>query len=145
MKGDCKNYKCNLCGRSIENHNDQCKFCGWVQQIDLDNPDKIHWTYNFVSYNKAKELLSEGKPLIPDFNDFLECMKVYSELEFFINEKHYGIITNKDNTIHFYEWNEIDKGYQIYPNIIAFADNANINGILLRSIWNQVYKVGVAS
>ena len=140
-----KKQLCQLCNNQLNNNESVCPHCGWVQQLDLDETDKIHWSYNFVSYSKAKNLLSEGKPLIPDYTDFLKCMEVYSELEFFINDNHFGIITDADKKIHFYKWNEMDTGYQIYSNIREFGNNATINGVLLKNLWNQVTKFGTAS
>lgn len=144
FNNDKTEVKCNVCGKTLSDDKAQCLYCGWVQQPNLDNPDKIHWSHNFVSFNKAKKLYSERKPLLPYFNEFLECMTIYSELEFFVEDRHFGVITQRDGSIHFYEWNE-EKGYQIYPNITVFAERSNIEGMLLVNFWNQVSKVGVAS
>ena len=137
-------YKCNLCKQPILNKRGKCEYCGWVQQEELDQPDKIHWSYNFISFNKAKQLFKEGKPLKPDFDDFIECMQVYNELEFYYKGKHYGVIIGH-STIHFYEWNMMEKGYQKYATLKDFAENANIEGCLLKNIWPFVEKVGTAS
>lgn len=139
-----KKYKCNLCERDILTDNGACPHCGWVQQLYLDRPNEIHWSYNFVSFNKAKELLKEGKPIKPDFSDFIECMGVYNELEFYYNGKHYGVLLIND-IYHFYELNVMDKGYQEYSSIEEFAKNANVDGTLLKDIWNNVESVNVAS
>lgn len=139
-----KMHECNLCERKIPNDSGTCTYCGWVQQTYLDRPDEIHWSYNFVSFNKAKQLLKEGKPIKPDFSDFLKCMRVYNELEFYHNGKQYGVLL-VNGIYHFYEWNVMDEGYQVYASIEEFAANANIKGVLLKDIWSTVERVGVAS
>ncbi len=126
--------------------NGWCRHCGWVQSdSDYERPDEIRLSGNFVSFNQAKQLLAEGKPITPDFPGFLQCLHVYGEMEFFYDGKQYGVLAVKDGVIHFYEWNVMDKGYQVYPSIDAFAQSANINGTRLRDIWDAVERVGVAS
>lgn len=139
--------QCDVCGNIV--YVDQfgggtCNHCGWVQ-VHLDRPDDIHWSYNFVSFNKAKELRQAGNPIKPDFEDFLECMKVYCELEFYCNGKHYGVLSDSKGKIDFYEWNVMDRGYQVYYSIEEFAAKANIDGVLLRDIWDSVEGVDTAS
>lgn len=94
-------HNCNVCGLPMAKDRGECEHCGWVQQTEFDRPDEIHNSYNFVSFNKAKQLQKEGKQIKPDFDDFLKCMSVYNELEFYYNVKHYGILTSSDNMIHF--------------------------------------------
>ncbi|MCL2061225.1 MAG: hypothetical protein FWH03_01180 [Firmicutes bacterium] len=119
-----------------------CDYCGWTHHNVYDRPDKIV-RGDFVSFNKAKQLFSEGKPIKPDFSDFLDCMKVYFELEFFYKGKQYGLLFIKGE-YHFYEWNVME-GVQIYASIEEFAAKANINDELLKDIWDSVEKVGEAS
>ncbi|MCL2061224.1 MAG: hypothetical protein FWH03_01175 [Firmicutes bacterium] len=121
----------------------RCENCGW-KQTGLDKPDDINWNYNFISFNKAKQLFSEGKPIKPDFSDFLACMRVYNELEFYYKGKHYGVLTDNYEMVDFYEWNVME-GVQIYTSIEEFAAKANINDVLLKDIWSSVEKVGTAS
>lgn len=139
--------QCDVCGNFVmvdRFGGGICKHCGWVQ-TSLDRPDEIHWSYNFVSFNKAKQLWRTGKPVKPDFEDFLECMKVYGELEFYCNGKHYGVLSDSKGKIDFYEWNVMDRGYQVYYSIEEFAAKANIDGVLLRDIWDSVEGVDTAS
>lgn len=140
-----KEQVCQVCGQTISNASHLCGNCGWVQQIDLDRPDEIDWSYNFISYNKAKVLYGQGKPLKPNFDEFLECMYVYGELEFYLDGIHYGVLTNSKNKVTFYEWNEMEKGYQEYGTITEFAEKANINGVLLKTIWDKATGINVAS
>ncbi|MEG2688824.1 MAG: hypothetical protein RSA24_06610, partial [Clostridia bacterium] len=80
----------NIYGSSLNENTSLCNNCGWVQELDLDNPNSICWSYNFVSYNRARELYLSGKAIYPSFPELLDCMKIYSELEFFFNNEHFG-------------------------------------------------------
>lgn len=140
-----KSIKCQVCGRQIVNNNRVCDNCGWVQEINLDKPDSISWSYNFVSYNKAKILYSQNKALKPNFDEFLECMRVYGELEFYLDNVHYGVITDSNLSVEFYEWNNLNRCYQKYKSIEDFKKKANINGILLSRLWEKVEKINVAT
>lgn len=140
-----KMKKCNVCARDIPASARTCKYCGWVQHAQPVDPDKQYWDYNFVTLTKARQLYAAGKPIQPDFGDFLKCMQVYSELEFYCHDKHYGVLHLSDGTWHFYEWDISDKGYQIYKSIEEFAEKANIDNVLLKVLWDSVHSVGLAS
>lgn len=138
--------QCDVCGNIV--YVDQfgggtCNHCGWVQ-TSLNEPGKLDRP-NFISFNKAKQLWKAGKPVKPDFEDFLECMKFCGELEFYNNGKHYGVLSDSKGKIDFYEWNVMDRGYQVYYSIEEFAAKANIDGVLLRDIWDTVEGVDTAS
>lgn len=137
--------KCQVCERDIPESANYCECCGWVQHARPLDPDTQYWDHNFVTLNKARRLYAMGKPIQPDFADFLKCMQVYAELEFYCRGKHYGLLHTSDDSWHFYEWNVMDIGYQIYGAVEEFAQKANIEGVLLKDIWNEVYDVGLAS
>ena len=52
----------------------------------IDFPDEVEYP-NFMSLNKAKILNSQGKKLIPSFDDFIGALKCYGELEFYYCNK----------------------------------------------------------
>lgn len=136
--------KCQICNMPLNETMNRCPNCGWIQELDIDSPDDIQWSYNFVSYNKAKKLFKDGKPLLPDFGDLLDSMKIYSEIEFYVGEIHLGIVTTENGQIHFYKWNNTESGYQVYASIDEFAVKANINGILLKECWHNLKEIRVA-
>lgn len=136
--------KCQVCEQDIPESASYCKHCGWVQHTRPSDPNEQYWDHNFVTRNKARELYAAGKPIQPDFGDFLKCMEVYNELEFYCRDKHYGLLHMPNDTWDFYEWN-VEEGYQIYGSIEEFAKKANIGGVLLKDLWNEVYDVGLAS
>ncbi len=139
-----KTKKCQVCERDIPESDKWCKYCGWVQHAVPSDPDTQYWDLNFVTLNKARQLYAAGKPVQPDFDDFLKCMQVYAELEFYCRGKHYGLLNMPNDTWDFYEWN-VDIGCQTYGSIEEFAEKANIEGVLLKDLWNEVYDVGTAS
>ena len=76
---------CDVCGRPVAvdaSGNAECGNCGWVQdEIHRNNPDSVIYP-DLVSLNKARKLYKQGKPFKPDFDDFLEALYAYSEMEF---------------------------------------------------------------
>ncbi len=139
-----KKNKCNVCETEIDSNAIVCPVCGWVQQTDFDDTDKITWSNNFVSLNKAKALYKAGKPIKPDFDDLIQCLQVYSELQFFYNRRKYGIIRHHQGKIDFYEWDNMNKGYQSYNTLNDFKTYANIDGKLLSKIWQNIENFGIA-
>lgn len=136
--------KCNVCEREIPESANYSEHCGWVQHTKPSDPDKQYWDRNFVTLHKARQLYAAGKPIQPDFDDFLKCMHVYNELELYCRGKHYGLLHLPNDTWDFYEWN-VDIGCQTYESIEEFAQKANIEGELLKDIWDEVYDVNTAS
>lgn len=59
---------CQVCGKSVlvdPYGNGFCENCGWVQNREYDKyPDDVRYP-NIVSFNKAKRLFAESKPLSP--------------------------------------------------------------------------------
>ena len=57
---------CQVCGKSVlvdQYGNGFCENFGWVQNREYDKyPDDVRYP-NIVSFNKAKRLFAEGKPL----------------------------------------------------------------------------------
>ena len=77
---------CDVCGITIyvdsAGNGEKCPVCGWIQcSLNQEFPDRVT-NPNLISLNKAKRLYAEGKPFIPDFNDFLLGLNFYGEMEF---------------------------------------------------------------
>lgn len=82
-------------------------------------------------------LYKQGKKLEPDFDDFIAGLEMYSEMEFTYNNKSYGVFLYEDNQVEFFE-NENPENLQVYSNAPEFKQKANINGKLLKDIWQDV-------
>ena len=76
---------CQGCGKNVlvdPYGNGFCENCGWVQNREYDKyPDDVRYP-NIVSFNKAKRLFAEGAPLSPSFEDFIDGLKFYKEMQF---------------------------------------------------------------
>ena len=127
---------CDVCGKivSIDQFGfGDCENCGWCQDKSrLKNPNTIMYP-NLVSLNKAKRLYKNGEPLIPDFDDFIEAIFMYSEMMFQYNNIEYVVYLQQNNIVLNYQ-NKVEK----FKNKEDFKNNAKINGVLLKEIWKDV-------
>lgn len=131
---------CPVCSTKIfvdsVGNGDKCRNCGWVQNIgNLEFPDRVECP-NLVSLNKARKLYKEGKPFIPDFNDFIAGYNFYGEMEFTYKGITYGLMGVENEGVEF--WGINTNKYEKFKNIEEFAKNAKINGKLVKDIWNEV-------
>ena len=136
--------KCALCGQAVAVRNDlaanECQHCGWyVVPRPEEQPDAVAMP-NFVSLNKARQLYQAGKPLIPDYDDFIQMIEYYGEVEFYYNLVRYGVAYYLENDGKWYYELFIvdDKVVCQYLTLEEFAAKANINGVLLKDLWPQV-------
>ena len=144
MKHNTQEYniqsKCAVCGHSVMideiGNGDNCQYCGWAQNIgNLEFPDRVECP-NLVSLNKARKLYKEGKPFIPDFDDFIDGYNFYGEMEFTYKGITYGLMGVENVGVEFWGMNT-DK-YEIYKDIEEFEQKAHINGKLVKDIWDEV-------
>ena len=136
--------KCAVCGQVVAVRNDraanECQHCGWVVVArPEEEPDAVAMP-NFVSFNKARQLYQAGKPLIPDYDDFIKMLDFYGEVEFYYNLVRYGVATNPSDDGEYYIELFIVDGEVVckYLTLEEFAAKANINGVLLKDLWPQV-------
>jgi len=132
--------KCDVCGNdvAIRKYGDKkCKNCGWIQSEEaIHNPNKLKYP-NITSLNNAKELNKNGMKIKPTFEDFIESVRLNLEPSFKYNKKQYG--STNFSGYEFYEWNKED-GYQSYKTIEEFEQKINIDGKLLKDIWDDIYQ-----
>lgn len=133
--------KCDVCGQDILIDKlgfGSCANCGW-QNSDaaLERPD-YPYLDNFVSLNNAKQLYSEGKPIKPSFDEFMEFIRVYGEVQFSYNNKVYGIIRG-DKISMFCVGG--DNSTKVYLSCEDFVNRSDIDGLLLKDIWDLVEAV----
>ena len=142
----CITKKCEICESDMmtdEYGNGQCKICKWQNNNDSAPINYSLACYpNLVSRNRAKELWAEGKPFKPTFEEFLELYDYQSELEFYYKEKFYNVTRFRGYELSEYNQEE-NKAvwYQEYETIEDFAANANIDGVLLKDIWDEAFEV----
>lgn len=128
---------CNTICLTDQYGNGECENCGWNLDIDCQEyPNKIQYP-NIISLNKAKVLYKQGKKFLPTFDEFIEGLKMYSEMSFDYQNKNYGVFYYTDGTVEFFE-NKNNKSLQKFSSINEFKDNAFIENKLLKNIWFEV-------
>ncbi|MCL2369970.1 MAG: hypothetical protein FWC80_01900 [Firmicutes bacterium] len=134
---------CELCKKSIlvtEFGSGKCPYCDWVQNNTSETDedlDVIHYP-NPVSFNRAKELLAQGKPLEPNLEEFVIGLEIYAHMEFLYEGRRYGVL-GVEHGVDFYEWDVLE-GFQEYGSPEEFYQKANIGGVLLKDLWHKVKK-----
>ncbi len=150
--------KCSICGLvAIQDQygNGECKNCGWkFSKGEAEFERDLGISYPMlVSPTTAKEEYKKGLPFKATFNEFVNGLKFYSEMTLKYNNKDYGVFFYRDKSkviknfkeidgkVEFFE-NQIPESLQKYNSIKDFIDNANINGKLLKDIWEDVTFAG---
>lgn len=139
-----KTYKknCEVCSQIIDvdtYKQGKCPFCGWWNCfLNEENPDIVA-TPNLISLNKAKQLYKEGKPLEPDFDDFLEALHSYGEMQFEYKGVYYAVEIvyddNKRKTIRLFNSKTEEK--DLFKSDDDFKNNAKVDGANLKDVWDQ--------
>ena len=134
-------YPCAVCNTIIKvdcYKQGDCPNCGWKNDMMAErNPDRVIYR-NYVPYNKAKRLYAEGRPLIPDIDDFMGMLNFYSEVQFEYKGKTYGVIytsgNNGDTIIEMFD--AADDVVGTFKDSRDFIDNAKIDGVHLKDVWD---------
>ena len=131
---------CDVCGADIkidEYGNGYCKKCGWH---NARSEDYEYANYpNFLSLVDAQKAYMQGKKLLPTFDGFLDILSRGFEMAIWHKKKKYGAMLN-GNKYDFYLWGSEDN-FQEYETIEDFSDKANIDGELLKDIWQDITKI----
>lgn len=131
--------KCAVCGHVyMADVYDQgeCLDCGWYNgSMYCEFPDRVMCP-NLISLNKARKLYKEGKPFIPNFEDFIDGYNFYGEMEFTYNGITYGLMGIENEGVEF--WGMNTDTYEMFNDIEEFAEKAQINGKFVKDIWCDV-------
>ena len=113
-----------------------CKDYEWDHsKIHDEFPDRVMCP-NLISLNKARKLYKEGKPFIPNFEDFIDGYNFYGEMEFTYNGITYGLMGIENEGVEF--WGMNTDTYEMFNDIEEFAEKAQINGKFVKDIWCDV-------
>jgi len=131
--------KCSVCGSVATRDqygNGECKNCGWKFSSDeKELEEKVGVSYPMlVTPTTAREEYKKGLPFKATFVEFLNGLYFYSEMLFEYNKTIYEVFLNKDSTIVFCSHNM----QQEYKTRQEFENNANIDGILLKDLWDKI-------
>ncbi len=141
--------KCSICGHVAmqdQYGNGECKNCGWKFSKDEEMLEKkagISYPM-LVTPTTAREQYRRGKPFKATFNEFVNGLYFYSEMLFEYNSEVYEVFlkanknskSNDDCYIVFCSKNF----QQEYKSREEFENKANINGILLKDMWEKIEK-----
>lgn len=131
--------KCSICGDIAfqdQYGNGECKNCGWkFSKNEEDLEKKLCISYPMlVSPKTAREQYKKRLPFKATFEEFINGLYFYSEMLFKHSDITYEVFLRKDNTIIF-----CSKDIQLeYKSRDEFESKANINGRLLKDIWDEV-------
>ena len=141
--------KCSICGQIAAQDqygNGECKNCGWKFSKDEELLEKkVGISYPMlVTPTTAREQYRQGEPFKATFEEFLNGLFFYSEMLFeYKNEKYEVFLwanknskSNEDSDIVFCS----QKFQQEYKFREEFENKANINGVLLKDMWDKIEK-----
>ncbi len=133
---------CAVCDSKVlvdEFDNGRCEVCGWEQSVDsIDFPNEVRYP-NRITYKEAIEKFKEHKRLIPTFKDFIQMFNFYGEVEFWYQNKNYGVTASDGTNIEFFQTNA-PESLQLFTSVSEFETRASIGGKLLKDIWEDIYK-----
>ena len=134
--------KCDVCSNHILvdhfGNGDKCTICGWKQSEESFDHPNTAGIRNIPTLNNAIKQFKEGKSaILANFEDFIDALENYGELEFTYNNTRFGVLLD-DTSNEIILLNIKNNQKQYYSDVKNFAQNANINGIYLKTLWNQV-------
>lgn len=86
-----------------------------------------------VPLSRAREQYKSGQKFKATFEDFINGLMFYSEMLFWHNGKNYEVFRKKNGAM--LACKEYEK---TYSSIDEFRNEANIDGRLLKDIWDEV-------
>lgn len=75
------------------------------------------------------------------YEEFITLIEFGYEMQFFCCKRKFG--STQFDGFEFYEWDK-KEGYQSYKTIEEFADKINIDGILVKDLWDKVQDIDFA-
>lgn len=143
--------KCHVCGHITfmddYGNTDKCPNCGWMG----DGADALMEKWHGISYpmlvplSRAREQYRAGQKFKATFEDFINGLMFYSEMLFWHNGKVYTVFTRiKNQDLEAYAAGDciVDfcnrESSQTYNHVNDFRNYANIDGRLLKDIWDEV-------
>lgn len=135
--------KCPICDKLAmqdQYGNGECKNCGWKfskNEKDLEKSLGISYPM-LVSPTTAREQYKKGLPFKATFNEFVNGLYFYSEMLLKHDNITYEVFLKSNQTIVFCS----DFMQQEYKTRQDFESKANINGKLLKDIWNEISFAG---
>ena len=135
--------QCSICRQvACEDQygNGECENCGWKFSKDEAQFEKDYGiSYPMlVTPTTARKQYSLGQPFKATFEEFVNGLYFYSEMLFKHDNIMYEVYFSVNDVIIFCS----SEMKQEYKTRTEFENNANINGRLLKNIWNEVSFAG---
>ncbi len=135
--------QCPICGKTAlqdQYGNGECKHCGWkFSKDEKEFEEKLGISYPMlVSPTTAQEQYKKGLPFKATFKEFMNGLFFYSEMLFTYGGVTYEVFLKSDDVIAFGS----AEMQQEYPSRQEFENKANINGVLLKDLWQDVTFAG---
>lgn len=128
---------CTVCGKLAffdQFGNGECPHCGWEMCRDEEKMGREQG----ISYPmlvpvwRAREQYKQGRPFKATFEDFINGLEFYSEMSFIHKGKNYEVFKRNGDII--FCCQAFQQEYDTYD---AFMKKANIDGKLLKDIWDS--------
>lgn len=135
--------KCSICGHSAiqdQYGNGECGNCGWKFSDGEEEFEKmLGISYPMlVSPTTARKEYEKSLPFKATFDEFVKGLFFYSEMLFIHDNITYEVFLKSENGIVFCSENM----QQEYETKQDFINKANINGVLLSELWDDVSFAG---
>lgn len=130
---------CEVCGKLTFSddygNTDKCQHCGWKSSSDSEFYEECYGiSYPLlVPLSRAKEQYKAGQKFKATFEDFINGLKFYAEMLFWYNGKVYEVFRRNGSVVLSSKESE-----QKFISTDEFYDKSNINGRLLKDIWDEV-------
>ncbi len=145
MKKDIKKETvlCEICGYPVL-HNEygfyqDCPKCGWRRGGDNTELEQ-QWGISYpmlVSLSRAREQYKQGLPFKADFDEFIRGLLFYSEMLFDYRGTTYEVFMKGDEKSDIIVFCCAEFQQEFFSEK-DFREKANINGNLLKDIWDEV-------
>lgn len=130
---------CEVCGKLTfaddYGNTDKCPHCGWKSNSDSEFYEECYGiSYPLlVPLSRAKEQYKAGQKFKATFEDLINGLKFYAEMLFWHNGKVFEVFRRNGGVV--LSSKEIE---QKFISTDEFYDKANIDGRLLKDIWDEV-------
>ena len=145
MKEKTELVPCEICGYPVVHHEyggySYCEKCGWRRGGDNTELEQ-QWGISYpmlVSLSHAREQYKQGLPFKADFDEFIRGLLFYSEMLFDYQGETYEAYLYRNKNVEPYKFVFCCAEFQQeYFSEKDFREKANINGDLLKDIWDEV-------
>ena len=134
---------CEICGYPVVHYEygfyQDCPKCGWRRGGDNTELEQ-QWGISYpmlVSLSRAREQYKQGLPFKADFDEFIRGLLFYSEMLFDYRGTTYEVFMKGDEKSDIIVFCCAEFQQEFFSEK-DFREKANINGNLLKDIWDEV-------